>query len=231
MEIKAVVFDIGQTLIHYNNPLNWKALYKPAIEQVMEACGIKYSKEADKNAQIILTKYNTRVNQRDYEVSSNTIFSEILQSWGVNTDNLYDAKQAFYAYFQNEATCFDDTEFVLQSLKSRGKKIGALTDVAYGMDNEFALRDLFQIQGYIDICLTSNDVGFRKPNCKGFLLLQEYFNLPSNQIMFVGDEEKDITGANNVGFISVLINRTKDVCNWKQKFTINKLSTLLEIAI
>ena len=30
---KAVVFDIGQTLIEYNNPLNWSKLYRPALKE------------------------------------------------------------------------------------------------------------------------------------------------------------------------------------------------------
>ena len=33
-EIKAVVFDIGQTLVHYPFPLNWSALYRPAFERI-----------------------------------------------------------------------------------------------------------------------------------------------------------------------------------------------------
>jgi len=228
MEIKAVAFDVGQTLIRYSAPLNWQALYQPAIKQVMQACNLEYNKEADDNAQKILTKYNTRVNFRDYEVSSDTIFTEIFQSWGMILD-MHTAKQAFYSYFQNDAACFDDTEYVLQSLKNRGIKIGVLTDVAYGMDNEFALQDLSQILKYMDVCLTSNDVGYRKPNRKGFLLLKEQLGVPSNQIIFVGDEEKDIIGANDAGFVSVLINRTNEARNWGQDYTIHELSTLLDI--
>ena len=34
MSIKAVVFDIGQTLVYYPFPLNWSALYRPAFEHV-----------------------------------------------------------------------------------------------------------------------------------------------------------------------------------------------------
>ena len=34
--IQAVIFDIGSTLVHYKNPLNWQNLYKPALEFVSE---------------------------------------------------------------------------------------------------------------------------------------------------------------------------------------------------
>ena len=229
MGIKAIAFDVGHTLIHYNNHLNWQSLYPPAIAQVMKTCDYSYNEEADKNAQKILTKYNTRVNFRDYEVSSNIIFSEILNSWGVNLEKLYQAKKAFFAYFQKGAVCFDDTEFILQALKNKEIKIGILTDVAYGMDNEYALNDLEPIKKYIDICLTSTDVGYRKPNKQGYIILKKSFNVEFNQIAFVGDEEKDVIGANGVGMISILINRENASKNYSQSYTIQSLTEILEL--
>jgi len=227
--IKAVAFDVGQTLINYSKLLNWQSLYSPAIKQVMAACNLGYTIQADTNAQQILTKYNTRINFREYEVASDKIFTEILNSWRADINNLHVAKQAFYSYFRADVSCYEDTESVLQSLKNRNIKIGVLTDVAYGMDNEYALQDLALIQKYFDVCLTSNDVGFRKPNEKGFLLLQKAFNFNNNQIAFVGDEEKDIVEANNAGFISILINRSSDVKNWGQKHTVGTLSDVLSL--
>jgi len=229
MDIKAIAFDVGETLVYYNNFMNWQTLYPPAIKQVMSDCNMDYNFEADENAQKILTKYNTRVNFREYEVSSDIIFSEILSSWQVNIEKLPTAKQAFYGYFQRGAKYYEDTELVLQTLKNRGIKTGVLTDVAYGMDNEYALSDLTSIEKYIDICLTSNDVGYRKPNIAGYLLLQKSFNVQNNQIAFVGNEEKDIIGANNAGFISILIQRDNEETNWGQKYTIQKLSEILNI--
>ena len=225
MNIKAVIFDIGQTLIYYNNPLNWQSLYSPAIKQVLSALSHDYTSEADENATKILTKYNTRVNYREHEVTSDTIFSEILSNWqvNINDENLQRTKEAFYGYFQRSTVCFEDTEYVLQSLKRKGIKIGALTDVAYGMDNKYALKDITSIKKFIDICLTSNDVGYRKPNTTGFLLLQEALNVPSSQIACVGDEEKDVIGANNAGMISVLVNRSGEAKNFLQNYTVRSL--------
>ena len=229
MDIKAIIFDVGNTLISYDAPLNWQALYSPALTQTMAACNLAYTEEADAHAQTILTKYNTRVNPREYEVSSDTIFSEILTCWNVDIKNLTAAKQAFYGYFRRSSKCYDDTEAMLQSLKNRDIKIGALTDIAYGMDNEYALDDLAVIEKYIDICLTSNDVGYRKPNIKGFLMLQQSFDVPSSQIAVVGDEKKDIIGAKNSGMISVLINRGDCIKDFSQDYTISSLAQILDL--
>jgi len=226
MDIKMIIFDLGDTLINYDCPLDWQSLCPLAIKQVIEVCNFSYSEEANAKAQNILKKYNTRINFREYEVSSDIIFSEIFDEWKLSTEKLQLAKKTFYDYFQTNARCYEDTESTLQTLKNRGMKIGVLTDVAYGMDNEYALRDLIPIEKYIDICLTSRDVGFRKPNTKGYLMIQKSFDIPSNQITFVGNEEKDIIGANNAGMISILIDREDKIKDYLQYYTINSLEDL-----
>ena len=34
--IKAVVFDIGETLVRYNKQLNWSKLYRPALKVLVK---------------------------------------------------------------------------------------------------------------------------------------------------------------------------------------------------
>jgi len=229
MDIKAVAFDVGETLVFYNKLLNWQSLYSSALERVMAACGIEPSAETDEFAQKILTKYNTRVNPREHEISSDTIFSEILSGWKIGLHNLGAAKRAFYGYFQSDAGCYDDVEDTLLTLKNRGIKTGVLTDVPYGMDNEYALADLASIEEYIDVCFTSNDIGCRKPNVAGFLALKKSLGVKNGQIVYVGNEQKDIIGANAAGFISVLIERDGEGNNWGQRFTVRCLSEMLGI--
>ena len=40
MNIKAIGFDIGQTLVDYNAPLSWKPLFPDALHKVIHACNI-----------------------------------------------------------------------------------------------------------------------------------------------------------------------------------------------
>jgi len=114
----------------------------------------------------------------------------------------------------------------LRYLRLAGVKIGALTDVAYGMDNSFSLRDISTIHQYFDLILTSVDVGYRKPNTMGFSMLLETFDIPPSQMIYVGDEQKDIVGANSIGIVSVLIDRNNVSPNWGQKHTVHTLSDI-----
>lgn len=228
MKIKAVGFDVGHTLIHYNNPLNWQSLYEPALRKVFEECGMAYSGEKIKNGEAILTKYNTRVNYRETEVKADTIFGELLGEWGMEGSMLYRAKSAFYSFFQAEAVPYPDTLELLAELKREGIRIGILTDVAYGMDNEFSLKDISGLMDYVDVCLTSVDVGFRKPHEAGFRQLMSDLDAAPDEMLFVGDEEKDIKGANQIGMGSVLIDRSHAPKLFGQRYSISQLIHLLQ---
>jgi len=229
MKIKAVGFDIGQTIIQYNKPLNWKALYRPALAGVLEACGLAVSEEKLVRGSEVLAKYNTRINDREYEVDSTVIFTDILCSWQADIKLLDPAKRSFYAFFQNDASPFAEAEAVLRQLKERGIKIGVLTDVAYGMDSEYALADIQSLAPYIDVALTSVDVGYRKPHAKGFSILLEQLAVAPAEMVFVGDEAKDMAGANQAGMYSLLINRDEQEKDYAQRRTIHDLAGLLEL--
>ena len=66
------------------------------------------------------------------------------------------------------------------------------------MDNEFSLKDIEEIKDYIDLKLTSENVGYRKLNSKGFKMMLDKFGCNSDEMLYIGDEEKDIKGAKSV---------------------------------
>lgn len=103
---KAVVFDIGQTLVNYNNPLNWSSLYRAALEYVANNCNYQLLDNQYDMAEIILSKYNTRVNPREYEVNSDKIFKEILECFNKPQEDIDKVKKFFYFFFNREHILF-----------------------------------------------------------------------------------------------------------------------------
>ncbi len=229
--MKAAGFDLGNTLISYDKfPLNWQSLYAEVLGKVLEAL----NSEADHckiDAGIeILKKYNSRINYRETEITSDIIFRELFSAWNIaSTKDMCKAKQIFYGHFQTEASLYSDTFAALQLIKDKGIKVGVLTDVAYGMDREYIMKDLEPIADYIDVILTSTETGFRKPNPNSFLSMLEKLNVRPDEIIYVGDEEKDIVGANNLGIYSVLIDRKGNNTDYGQKLTIRSLLELKEL--
>ncbi|MDE6282124.1 MAG: HAD family hydrolase [Oscillospiraceae bacterium] len=127
--IKAIGFDVGHTLIKYNNPLNWQGLYRPGLEHAAAAANITLSEDMILAATDVLLKYNTRINNREWETTSDRIFQEILERWGLQAD-LYAVKSGFYSFFRADAVPYPETIDTMEKLKRHGIKIGILPDVA-----------------------------------------------------------------------------------------------------
>ena len=227
--IKAVIFDIGQTLVQYKNPLNWSKLYRPAFQSVADQCGYRFTEDQYRHAGSVLTKYNTRINPRIHEVSSTQIFTEILDGMRLPKEDIEQVKDHFFSYFRQDISLYPEVEETLKALTDKGLMIGTLSDVAYGMDNVYALEDISAIRKYIDYPFTSNDVGFRKPSTKGLELLADKMQIDISELIFVGDEEKDIICANDAGAYSVLINRDNVAKNYGQDREIHSLAEVLGI--
>ena len=223
MRINAVVFDIGQTLVHYPIPLNWSALYRPAFEHIEQKLGLSLSEDAYEHIGETLAKYNTRINPREKEVSSDLIFTEILEDTGIPADLKETVKQEFYNYFRCEAHVYPEAEEALAELAARGIVTATLSDVSYGMDNKYALEDIRPLLPYIDYPCTSNDTAWRKSSSRSLLVLAEKMGIPAEEIAFVGDEIKDMRCAKGAGAKAVLINRTGETKDYGQDGEITDL--------
>jgi len=229
MKIKAIGFDIGGTLVNYNKPLNWSASYKDAIKYMCENNNIYFTEERFEKAKSVLEKYNTRVNPREKEVSSDVIFGEIFEKWNEDINKLKQSKKSFYEFFQRAAFLYDDVKELLEYCKENDIKCSVYTDVAYGMDDEYSLKDIEEIKDYIDLKLTSANVGYRKPNKKGFETMLEKFNCKPEEMVYVGDEQKDIVGPQSIGMKAILIKRDDKIKEFGQDYTITRLPEIIEI--
>jgi len=170
--IRAVAFDYGNTLTWSGMPLNWQQFYPAALTAALKAADVNITPAKLQAGAKILLKYNTRVNERDWEVTSDTVFTELFEQWGITARSaLQPAKDAFYSFFFTKTEVYPEAESVLKELKKKNIKIGMLTNTAYGADKEYLIGCTPQINRYFDVCLASTEVGFRKPHTSGFLQL------------------------------------------------------------
>jgi haloacid dehalogenase superfamily, subfamily IA, variant 1 with third motif having Dx(3-4)D or Dx(3-4)E len=227
--MEAIGFDLGDTLIYYHKvPLSWTDLYENALAGILHDMELGNNEALILEATNILKKYNTRLNPRDYEVTDIDIFREIHQAWDINKD-VEPTIHRFFSYFQQESRVFEDTIPILKYLKERDIKVGILTDVPYGMSRELVLKDIEEFKQYIDIVITSVDVGHRKPRSEGFIQLASQLECSPERMSYVGNESKDIQGAKLSGMKGILINRTLQDVNWDQDLTITKLNEIEEL--
>ncbi len=225
--IKLVIFDLGETLIFYNDfPLDWSSHYETALKTVCNNLSIGFDETKIKTASSILYKYNTRVNPRTTEVSSDQIFLEIFREANIDEVYLDSFIKEFFKYFQRKAEPEKTALELLTFLKQKNINIAVLTDVPYGMPKDLVMEDLKPLNSYIDFVLTSVEAGTRKPSTAGHQMLLDRFDCKNSEAVYVGNEKKDIDMAKNAGVFSVLIDSDGKTPDWGQNKTISKLSDL-----
>ncbi len=222
---------MGETLLTYaGTALSWVEHYPAALAAVAKSCAATVEDARLSRAADVLLRYNTRVHPRREEVAAETIFRELLLLWAIDPErHLANAISAFFDFFQQRLAAYPETLNALKTLKHEGVRLGALTDVPYGMPREFVLRDLTGVglDSMLDVVLTSVDVGWRKPERAGFLTLAGSLDAASpDQLWYVGNEEKDIVGATAAGAVAILLDREDRRPEWGQRYTLRSLSEL-----
>ncbi len=134
--------------------------------------------------------------------------------------------EAFFTFFQQNMVPYPETISVLTSLREHGIPIGILTDVPYGMPRRFVQRDLdgAGLAGLFNVMLTSVEVGVRKPEPAGYLALAARLGLAPQEMLYVGNEPKDVIGASRAGMVAVFLDRSSAGANQGQQFTITALA-------
>lgn len=231
--IRAIGFDLGDTLLFYRDtPMSWVAMYPDALAAVAKSCGAKPTAEKFVSAKEILTQHNTRVVPRTHEVPAEIIFTLILEAWSIDPlQHLNAAIEAYFTFFQQRISAYPETVEVLQTLRAKGIPTGILTDVAYAMPRTFVQRDISGagITNLFDVLLTSVEVGVRKPEPAGYRELAKRLNVAPNQMLYIGNEPKDVLGARQAGALSAFLDRDHSGANHGQDLTVSTLTGLYEI--
>jgi putative hydrolase of the HAD superfamily len=234
-QIKAIGFDIGETLIFNSGVgLNWKEHYLSAFQKTFNNLEINHSEVQLKKAAEILEEYNTRINSRTVEISCDVIFKRIISETGLpSTIQQYKLEDGFFSYFsQNRQEFYKDTEQTLLKITELGYKIGYLTDVQYGQKRPPDQRSqliLDKLFSFSKIYISSVDVGFRKPESMGFNELANRLKCNCEDVIYVGNEEKDIVGSKSAGMLACLISREQEGHSWGQDMTIQSLTDLIKV--
>ena len=231
----AIGFDLGDTLYEYAGiPLNWEHEYSAALASVAESCQCELTPEKIRSGRELLLRYNTRVTPRveEREYTAEHIFAELILEWGLPSECLGGAIAAFFGHFRQTLRAFPETAGVLKKLREVGVRMGALTDVPYGMPRALVVADLLAAGLAIpdEQLLTSTMIGHRKPHPAGFGALADRLGVPCSHLVYVGNERKDMDGGNAAGCRTALLWRSaSEPPAWRQEFTIRSLEQLLEL--
>lgn len=192
-----VVFDLGGTLMEFKGmPPVWIDYYKTGFENVNKALGLNLTEEEINHSVEIMTSYNPRVNYREIEVTPEEIFTSVISKWSVDV-NVNDVINAFFEGINANAIIYDYAFDMINDFKSKGYKVACLTDLPNGMPDYVFKKPIQDLINELDLYVSSQSCGYRKPNKFGLEFIAEHFDINVKDLLFIGDEEKDKQAAQN----------------------------------
>ncbi|MFX1266042.1 MAG: HAD family hydrolase [Promethearchaeota archaeon] len=209
MTIKAVLFDLGGTLLNFN----WE---HPAeiYQKVLASLGISKSFDEAKTAflnaekeaeELGLFSSLGKMDQEEYSLQWGAL---VLKHLGITEKELVRIVRSKWYDFTN-FTLFPEVKDVLLELRQRGLKLG-LVSTGYEEAIHKDLRDLNLEKSTFDIIVGVDTAKCMKPHPDVFHYALRKLKVRPDEAMFVGDDvELDYEGAENVGMYALLADRTE----------------------
>ena len=211
--IKAVFFDWFNTLAQYHPPreeLQSQALREVGInispQKIVPGLLIADRDYFEENAASPIRQRSPEEQAKIYARYQQTILTEA----GIKVSNDPDIlvkimKKTRQLYQGIRFVLFDDVLSTLKMLKKQKLTLGLLTNL--DTDMKPICREL-GLEPYIDLIVTSGEVGADKPKPAIFLVALQKAGVKASEALHVGDQYKlDAVGAMGVGIRPILIDR------------------------
>lgn len=216
--IKAVLFDLGGTLVHVGSAP--ETFYK-----ILKAHGIERS-VADISA--AWEKANKRLGVEKmadfgagFWVNFNLL---VLEGLGIKENALFLAEAIDKEWWEYaDFSLYPEALTVLEKLKKKSLRVGFITN-SMRADVEKVLAKL-GLENFFDVAVCVDVAGKAKPAKEIFIYACEKLGLQPKDVLFVGDDVKiDYEGAGKAGLNALLMDR-----NGKQTSKVRKIKSLQEI--
>ena len=215
MGIKAVLFDLGGTLIHFEGP--WNEVMSSANQEL-----VKYLKDEGLNLhekQFLATlerrlgEYYAQREAEFIEYTTANVLRDLLLELGfknITQDFLRPALNRLYAVSQAHWKREDDAVSTLSQLRDRGLRMAIISNASDDADVQ-TLVDNAGLRDFFEVILSSAHAGIRKPNPVIFQKALSSLEISAAEAAMVGDTlGADILGARNAGIYSIWITRRAD---------------------
>jgi putative hydrolase of the HAD superfamily len=213
--LRALLFDLGSTLIYFNGEPS--EVFRESLAVLydrLQAAGLSLERQA------FLSQFQSRLEgyyaERETEFIEHTtayLLRVLLAEYGYPDPAegaIRPALAAMYAVTQQYWHADPDATTTLEALRQQGYRLGLISNAADDADVQ-VLVDNAALRQYFDVILTSAALGIRKPNPRIFFQALDLLGIPAAQAAMVGDKlGADILGARNAGMFAIWVRRYAD---------------------
>lgn len=208
---RAVIFDFDNTLVEFNY-YSRKALEAVAKDMSDYFNDISFSPGYEKILSILISVSEKLDSEGVYDRTK--WWEEALKELNlkVEKDQLYDWTSLYWSIASNNPV-YDDAREIIEYLKSKGYKLGILTNDDGEGGNKLQRIKKVDISSYFDKIVIAGTNGVKpKPNIQPFVYICEQLNEKVENCTMIGDDPvKDCLAAKKAGLKSILIDRESKV--------------------
>jgi putative hydrolase of the HAD superfamily len=207
--VKAVFFDFYNTLVNYDPP-------REELEaRALKDLGIDVSPEAFRRPLVIADEFIYREHARSplskrSKEETKAVYAQyqgiVLNEAGIDASpKLIAAILGKWQQLKFKLVLFDDVIPALTHLKGLGLILGLISNV----DRDITpLCQELGLSAMLQVVVTSQGVGFNKPQPGIFLVALKQAVVKSSEAIYVGDQHQiDVVGANEAGMLGILLDR------------------------
>lgn len=198
MFYKGILFDLDNTIYSYDI-CHTKSIHA-VIHHLHNQCNFTIDELQSVYDKISRsTKYDLDTTASSHNKS--IYFKQLLEHFNINLSMLHAIQILYWRTFLENITLYEGVREFIKWNRDLGIKIGILTD--YETEYQIQKMQTLDILSYVDIIVTSEEVGIEKPSRHMFQTILNKMNLAPDEVVMIGDNyEKDIMGAHNMNILS-----------------------------
>lgn len=238
--IKAVTFDLGNTLLRQDN-IDWKKLEKAGFLNHINI----FSKQNLSNLTMkewsgkydeISGQYEKIAKRYHLEIPAEKIFQTLREYFDIPPAiSIQTLLSTFFIPLMNARLLMDHVQDVLKHLRDKEIRCGVISNTVVPGFLAREVLERLEIARYLDFTLFSSDCLFAKPHPMMFRIALARLNMKPSNVLHVGDQiEKDVAGARSVGIRTAWLNhdhkklKSKQIRPDYEVFSLDELPALVK---
>lgn len=209
--MKAVLFDLGNTLIWYYVRPEIPQVLREAITEVQSFLRGKGLLSVSLEEMWRRMEKEENYEAKDYSVRPlEGRLARVFQLDPGSEELLAAACRRFMKPIFARGRLYEDSLPVLRELRSKGFKTAIVSNTSWGSPASLWREELARhgLSGQVDATIFCRDVGWRKPDRRIFEFTLEKLQTDARECTFVGDDPNwDVAGPRSFGMKAILIDR------------------------
>ena len=214
--IQAVLFDLGGTLLHYDQPPEngFEAINARATRAFLNVAMRRGTKVTDPDLALravarMAAALEAKSKRTRYSNTAETMVREGLEAIGVRVPDMVfgEAMDAYYQAVSDIVTpVAGDPIAVLQYLAEQGRQVGVVSNTLWKPEMHDADLAHYGLLEHLPVHVYSCSAGYVKPDERIFRQALDQFDVAPAEAVFVGDRlQEDVAGPQKIGMRTVLV--------------------------